>query len=188
MHEIDSTSAPLKPGVISLFNAFFGISIMGFGGVMPWARWMVVEQRRWFTPAEFNEVLSLCQFLPGPNIVNLTAVFGSRMRGWSGAVAAWAGFLIFPFFLMVAAAVLYGMYSDVEALRRVLSGLAAAAAGLLIATVIKMAAPLFEKLGPTPLVAIATAGAIGVMRWPLVAVLLVLVPTSIALAWWWARR
>jgi hypothetical protein len=51
-----------------------------------------------------------------------------------------------------------------------------------------MAAPLFVKLGPAPLVALATAGAIGLMRWPLVAVLAVLAPVSIMLAWWWGRR
>ena len=40
------------------------------------------------TAEEFNDVYALCQFLPGPNIVNLTAVFGSRMRGATGALAA----------------------------------------------------------------------------------------------------
>jgi chromate transporter len=56
-----------------------------------------------------------------------------------------------------------------------------------VATVIKMALPLFKKIGPGPVVVIVTAAAIGLMRWPLVTVLLVLAPVSIALAWWVRR-
>ena len=85
------------------------------------------------------------------------------------------------------AGVLYARYGDVNALSRVLGGIAAAAAGLLVATAAKMAAPLFRRLGPGPLVVVALALAIGVMRWPLVAVLAVMAPVSVALAWW-ARR
>ncbi len=144
---------------------------------------MFVEQKRWMTAEEFNDVYALCQFLPGPNIVNLTAVFGSRMRGPTGAIAAWAGFLTVPFCVMLAAGMLYERYGDVEAVRRVLSGIAPAAAGLIIATVAKMAAPMFRSLGPAPFVVLATAFAIGLMRWPLVLVLIVIAPISIGLAW-----
>ena len=58
---------------------------------------MFVEEKRWMTAEEFNDAYALCQFLPGPNIVNLTVVFGSRMRGPTGALAAWSGFLLLPF-------------------------------------------------------------------------------------------
>jgi chromate transporter len=136
------------------------------------------------TAEEFNDVYALCQFLPGPNIVNLTAVFGSRMRGPTGALAAWSGFLVLPFCVMLAAGVLYERYGDVEAVRRVLSGMTPAAAGLIIATAAKMAAPMFRSFGPAPFVLLATAFAIGVMRWPLLLVLAVLLPSSVALAWW----
>ena len=103
------------------------------------------------------------------------------MRGPTGAIAAWAGFLIVPFCVMLAAGVLYERYGDVEAVRRVLSGVAPAAAGLLIATVAKMATPLFRSFGPAPFVVLATAFAIGVMRWPLLLVLVVMLPVSIGL-------
>lgn len=177
-------AAPHIPSHAELFLAFFQITLSGFGGTLPWTRRMFVEKKRWMTAKEFNDVYALCQFLPGPNIVNLTAVFGSRMRGPTGALAAWAGFLLLPFCVMLAAAILYERYSDVEAVRRVLSGVAPAAAGLIIATVLKMAAPIFRSFGPAPLVLLATTLAIGVMRWPLLVVLVVLVPVSIGLAWW----
>jgi chromate transporter len=145
---------------------------------------MFVEKKRWMTTEQFNEAYALCQFLPGPNIVNLTSVFGTRMQGPTGAMAAWAGFLLVPFCVMLAAGILYERYSDVEAVRRVLSGVAPAAAGLIIATVAKMAAPMFRSFGPAPFVLLATVFAIGLMRWSLLLVLIVLVPVSVALAWW----
>ena len=175
--------APPIPSHADLFFAFFKITLSGFGGTLPWTRRMFVEEKRWMTAEEFNDVYALCQFLPGPNIVNLTAVFGSRMRGATGAMAAWAGFLIVPFCVMLAAAMLYERYGDVEAVRRVLSGIAPAAAGLIIATVAKMAAPMFRSFGPAPVVLLVTAFAIGLMRWPLLLVLIVIAPVSIALAW-----
>jgi chromate transporter len=185
----DIPAAPSSPATpipthAELFLAFFRITLSGFGGTLAWTRIMFVERKRWMTAEEFNEAYALCQFLPGPNIVNLTSVFGSRMRGATGAIAAWSGFLIVPFCVMLAAGILYERYGDVETVRRVLSGVAPAAAGLLIATVAKMAMPMFRSFGPAPLILLATAFAIGWMRWPLLAVMIVLAPLSIGLAWW----
>jgi chromate transporter len=185
---MSETAAPPSGAAIpthaELFLAFFKITLSGFGGTLPWTRRMFVEEKRWMTAEEFNEAYALCQFLPGPNIVNLTSVFGSRMRGPTGALAAWSGFLLVPFFTMLVAAILYERYGDVDAVRRVLAGIAPAAAGLLIATVAKMAVPMFRSFGPAPFVLIAVAIAIGLLRWPLLLVLIVLAPTSVALAFW----
>jgi chromate transporter len=182
------TLQPAIPSHAELFLTFLKITVMGFGGTLPWTRRMFVEEKRWMTAEEFNDAYALCQFLPGPNIVNLTAVFGSRLHGPTGALAAWAGFLVLPFTLMVTVGVFYGQYGDLDALRRILAGIAAAAAGLLIATAAKMVVPLFKSgVGPAPFVVLAAAAAIGVMRWPLLWVLAVLVPVSIGLAWWVRR-
>jgi len=192
MSETASDTAPAPTGApvpthAELFFAFVRITVSGFGGTLPWTRRMFVEQKRWLTAQEFNDVYALCQFLPGPNIVNLTSVFGSRMLGPTGALAAWCGFLLVPFCVMLAASILYDRYGDVEYVRRVLAGMAPAAAGLIIATVGKMAGPMFRSFGPAPFVVLATAVAIGLLRWPLLWVMLVLVPVSIGLAWWTRR-
>ena len=81
----------VPPGLFALFAAFAKMSLSGFGGVLAFARRGIVDQRRWMTAEEFNETFALCHFLPGPNIVNLTVVFGSRFRGIPGAIAAFAG-------------------------------------------------------------------------------------------------
>jgi len=179
-------SAPSVPSHTDLFLAFFRITLSGFGGTLPWTRRMFVEEKRWMTDEEFNNIYALCQFLPGPNIVNLTSVFGSRVRGPTGALAAWAGFLVLPFTMMVTIGALYAQYGDVDALRRILGGIAAAAAGLLMSTVAKMVTPMLRgRIGPAPFVAVATAMAVGYMRWPLLWVLLILAPLSVLLAWRW---
>jgi chromate transporter len=172
------------PGLWELFLAFATISLSGFGGVLAWSRRMMVDERRWMTAEQFNEAYALCAFLPGPNIVNFSVIFGARFRGPLGGVVALIGLLGPPMVLIVIIGALYAHYGDLPALRRMLIGVAAAAAGLMMATVGKMIRPLFRNGTVTgPLVAVATFGAIGIMHWPLALVLGVIVPVSIALAW-----
>src|SRR5437588_455676 len=73
------------------------------------------------------------------------------------------------------------------ALHRVLGGLAAGAAGLIGAMVIKMGQPLLREGAPALAVAALAFVAIGVMRYPLPYVLIVLAPASVALSWWMRR-
>ena len=181
-----SSDVPV-PTHADLFLAFFRITLSGFGGTLPWTRRMFVEQKRWMTAEEFNEAYALCQFLPGPNIVNLTAVFGSRMRGPTGALACWSGFMLVPFCTMLMAGVLYERFGDVEAVRRILTGIAPAAAGLIVATAAKMTVPTLRQFGPAPFVVLATIVSVGIMRWPLLPVMIALLVSSIGLAWWVRR-
>lgn len=187
----DSAGAPpaLEPPPLSgIFLTFALTSLSGFGGVLPWARRMIVEQRRWLTADGFNEVFSLSQFLPGPNIVNFSVVMGARFRGAPGSLAAVTGLLAPPLAIVITLGILYSRYGEIPYVQRALAGLAAAAAGLLIATAIKMAEPIFRRpLAMGPFVALAAFGAVGLMRWPLHWVLLVLAPASLALAWWLRR-
>jgi chromate transporter len=164
------------------------MSLSGFGGVLPWARRMLVEKKRWMTAEEFNEAFSLCQFLPGPNVVNLAVVFGSRFHGAWGAGVALFGLLGPPVVLMMMLGALYARFGEVAEVQRILAGLAAGAAGLIIAVSAKMAAPLFRPpLESAPLVAIAIFAAVGLFRLPLPWVLATATPLSILLAWWWRR-
>ncbi|HKS61344.1 MAG TPA: chromate transporter [Xanthobacteraceae bacterium] len=181
-------NAPAPPPSLSeLFRAFFSMALHGFGGVLPWARRAIVDEKRWMTAQEFNEAFAVSQFLPGANVVNLAVIFGGRLHGAAGAAVALAGLLLPPMAIVLTLGALYGRYGDIDALQRVLGGVAAAAAGLIGAIVIKMAQPLLREGVPALAVAAAGFAAVGVMRWPLPYVLLVLVPLSIALSWW-ARR
>src|SRR5580698_2012012 len=137
------TSPP--PGLFELFIAFAKMSVAGFGGVLPFARRGIVEQHRWMTADEFNETFALCHFLPGPNIVNFTMVFGSRFRGILGGIAAFTGLLGPPVTIMTILAVLYQRFGEIEALRHILAGVACAAVGLLFSVVLRMMTPLVKR-------------------------------------------
>jgi len=151
-----------------------------FGGVLVFARRGIVDQRRWMTAEEFNATFALCHFLPGPNVVNLSVVFGSRFRGVAGGIAAFAGLLGPPMVLITIVAVFYARYGEIDGLRRILAGASCAAAGLLISAVVWMAMPLVRKHDLTGVpVMVAVFVAIGLLRLPLPAVLLVAAPVSI---------
>jgi chromate transporter len=172
------------PTLIELFVAFAKMSLAGFGGVLVWARRAIVDQHKWMTADEFNETFALCHFLPGPNIVNLTFVFGSRFRGLAGAIAAFSGLVGPPALIMVVMGALYHRYGEIDALRRILSGVACAAIGLMLAVVFRMMTPLIKRRDVIALlVMVAVFIAIGLLRLPLAAVLLAAIPISIAITY-----
>ncbi len=186
-----STAGPSSPsdpasGTIptrgELFGGFLKVGLQGFGGVLPFARRTVVEQRRWLDEGDFVEVLSLSQFLPGPNIVNVAVIVGNRFRGPLGALVAVLGLLLMPFVIVLALAALYAQWSGLPAVRGAAYGVTSAATGLIIATGLKMASPI-RRVGWQVVAAAATFGAIGVARLPLLATLAVIVPVSIGIAW-----
>lgn len=177
------------PGLVALFLAFARMSLAGFGGVLVFARHAIVDRHRWMTADEFNETFALCHFLPGPNIVNLSMVFGSRLRGIAGGVAAFTGLLLPPTLIMTVLAIVYARFGDVEVLRRVLAGISCAAVGLLIAVVFRMMTPLFKRRDVVVLILmLGVFVAIGVLRLPLHAVLLVAIPVSIGVTYLMRRK
>jgi chromate transporter len=172
------------PSLPTLFVAFAKMSLAGFGGVLVWARRGIVDQHKWMTADEFNETFALCHFLPGPNIVNLTFVFGSRLRGLPGAIAAFSGLVGPPALIMVVMGMLYQRYGEIDALRRILSGVACAAIGLMLAVVFRMMTPLLKRRDVVALLVMAAVFiAIGILRLPLPAVLLAAIPISIAITY-----
>ena len=183
--DTDATALPAgTPGLWEIFTAFFGIAIVGFGGVLPWARRMLVEQRGWLTPEEFVEALSLAQFLPGGNIINLSVAVGQRFRGPAGAIVAVMGLLVGPCIIIALLGTLYLRFGEVAALHHALSGVTAAAAGLILSMALKMAGPLWRRGDVLQLVTAVVAWAgIVVAGLPLLVVLAVLAPISVLIAW-----
>src|SRR5215475_9121987 len=136
--DLSAPNPPVQPTLLELFLTFTKMSLAGFGGVLGWARRAIVDQHRWMTAEEFNETFALCHILPGPNIVNLSFVFGSRFGGLAGGIAAFAGLIGPPMLIAIVLAALYMRFGEIETLRRILAGIACAAVGLLIAVVLRM--------------------------------------------------
>ena len=170
------------PSLPELFLGFLSIALSGFGGTLVFARHILVERRRWLSDLEFTETLSLCQFLPGPNIVNVSVRVGARFRGPLGSVVAFLGLTLVPFILIVSLGALYDRYGEVALVKDVLSGLSPAAAGLTLALGIKMASPFSRRFWALLIMALGFVG-IAIMGWSLVLVLALLAPTSVAIAW-----
>jgi chromate transporter len=181
----DAARTAPNPTELDLFLGFLSASVRGFGGVFVMGRRMLIEEREWLTPDEFVELLGVCQFLPGANIVNLSVAVGQRFRGWKGSIAALTGILAAPAAISVVLAALFLKYASIPQVSHAMGAVAAAAAGLVIGTAFKMAEPVFKKdwvLGvPVALLTLALAA---FLRWPLPAVLLLMASTGSAIAWW----
>lgn len=170
-------------GLKALFLGFSNIGLSGFGGVLPFARRLLVEQRGWLTADEFNTLLGLCQFLPGPNVINLSVVVGARYRGVAGSVAAVAGLLAGPIAIALVLALVYDHYGSLPAVQGMLRGIAAVGCGLLFATAIRMGMAVREKRFLLPF-AVLVFVAIAILRWPLPAVMLGLLAVTAGIAYW----
>jgi chromate transporter len=174
------------PCLFELFSGFLSLGLLGFGGIAPWARHIIVERRNWLSESEYAEFVGIGQVLPGSNTVNAAILIGQRFHGATGAAIAVTALLIMPVLLVVVLASLYGRFADIPEVRAALAASAAAAAGLVIGTAIKMTVRL--RLTPT---AISFGGAAflasGLLNVPLLLIIGVLVPLSLV-AKLWRRR
>ena len=143
----------------------------------------MVEERRWLAPADFAEVLALCQFLPGPNVGNVSVVLGRRWFGLRGAVVAFLGLMALPLVWVFGLALLYAEAAAYPGVRAVVTGVGIAGGGLFIGTAVKLAKPLARKPWAIAL-AIACFGALALGRVSLFTVL----PVAMLLGWLLARR
>lgn len=177
-----TATARQRISALDIFKAYTRISLSGFGGTLFWVRHVLVERKGWLTEREFVEALALGQLVPGPSVLNLSLMISYRFAGYAGAFAAGAGFLGLPFLIVIGIGMLYGRYEHIPLVQQGLSGMIAAAVGLLIANCIKMASALPRHWRPWLFTLLAFAG-VGVLRWPLVGVLGVLAPFGIAAVW-----
>ncbi|MBN3791788.1 chromate transporter, partial [Burkholderia sp. Ac-20353] len=171
-------------GLAELFVGFLTLGLMSFGGALPFARRAIVDERKWLSADEFTDLLGLCQFLPGGNVINLSVAVGMRFRGVPGAFAGILGLIAGPTLVVVALGVLYAKTESDPHVRHLFAGLAAAAAGLLAAMAVKVAKPLRHARAAAGIAALAFV-AIAVLRMPLLTTMLVLTPASV---WFAARR
>ena len=178
-------ASPASPR--ELFFAFNRMALQGFGGVLAVAQLELVDRLGWLTREEYVETLSVGQVLPGPNIVNVSLMVGDRFFGLRGAFAALAGMLTLPLAIVLALAALYGRWAHVPVVAGALRGMGAVAAGLVIASALKLLPALKASPLGRPLAAgmcLVTFGAIALLRLPLVWIVAGLGSLSVAAAWW----
>jgi chromate transporter len=186
---VSPAARPASLGV--LFWAFTRLALQGFGGVLAVAQRELVERLGWLTREDFVEMLAIAQVLPGPNVVNLSLMIGDRFFGLRGALTALAGMLFFPSMLVLGLASVSGALLEHPAMAGALRGMGAVAAGLIVATGMK----LLPSLRTNPvgrawalLLAVAAFGAIALARMPLIWVVLGLGAIGMGLAWYHLSR
>lgn len=172
-----------RPDLRALFLGFSSVGLSGFGGVLPFARRMLVDERQWLTAEEFNAQLGLCQFLPGPNVVNLAVVVGKRYRGVAGAIVSAVGLLAGPFAIVLLLAMLYDHFGSLASVQSMLRGIAAAGCGLLFGMAWRMGVAIKDKPAFLPFTVLTIAG-IAWLRWPMPFVMLGGLALSGGVAYW----
>jgi chromate transporter len=172
-----------KVSLVSLYGVFFRLGLYSFGGgISAWVHREIVDVRRWVTEEEFMAGYALGQILPGVNSTNLTIYIGQYLRGAIGAAVALAGLLSGPFVAVIAAGVAYRYLFQIPGFEAAMAGVAAVAVGMLLRLGLVFARRLPLRPVPASIMA-ATFIAVGILNWPLVGVVLVLAPISIAAAW-----
>jgi chromate transporter len=172
-----------SPDLKALFLGFSAVGLSGFGGVLPFARRMLVDEKRWMTAEEFNAQLGLCQFLPGPNVINLSVLIGKRYQGVAGAIVAPLGILAAPFAIVLLLALLYDRFGSLVPIQSMLRGIAAVGCGLLFATAWRMGAAIRDKAIFLPFTVLNVAAIAG-LRWPMPGVMLAGLLLSGGVAYW----
>lgn len=173
MPESPALNAPRSK--TDLFITFTLLALQGFGGVLAVVQRELVEKKRWMTQAQFVEEWAVAQIMPGPNVVNFCLIIGGRHFGLRGALASLAGLMLAPLMVVLVLASVFGGVSDAAWAQGALRGMGAVAAGLIAATGIKLIPALKDNpMGKAMCVAImlTTFVGVGLLRWPLVWVLL----------------
>lgn len=171
-----------------IFIAFTRSAMMSIGGGLTgWMMREFVDHRRWLTETQFLTGLALAQALPGVNVVNLSIWIGFQLRGGPGALVAALGMVVPPGILAIIVLSVFDRLAQYHVVGAAIAGIAAAAIGLSLAMGVKAIRASGWNLAPLTIIA-AMVVALFFLQWPLLPVLLVLVPVSIGLAFWRLRK
>jgi chromate transporter len=133
-----AATAPIEVSIGQIFMEFLIIGATSFGGVVPYLRGSLVTKRHWVDDKEFVEMLSISQSLPGLNATNMAILVGEKLRGALGSIAAIIGICLPGAVLMYIVGIFYRIHGEHVWVTAALKGVAAAAVGLLLSTVVSM--------------------------------------------------
>jgi chromate transporter len=134
---MSSTSLAEKVVPVGFYDLFFQFLLIGAvsfgGGIIAYERILLIEKKRWLTADEFMGYLAISQTMPGLNSVNLAVLAGDHLRGALGAFVATIGLILPGSLFVLIIGVAYTTNTDHPLANLILSGVAAAACGLLAA-------------------------------------------------------
>ena len=183
MEEESRGEAKARVSLRAIASVFLQVGAFSFGGgVTGWMHRITVTHKGWLTEGQFLSGLALGQVLPGANVSNMAVYVGQVLRGPVGALVALFAVLTGPFFLVIAFASVYGDIIKLPFFHSAMDGIAAAAVGMVLRMGFAGASHGCRSVTMGGM-AFAVFVAIGIFQWPLVPVVLVAAPISVALAW-----
>ena len=142
---ISNESSTIPPNCWALFMGFMKLGLLGFGGVLPLAHRVIVEEKNWVDESRFTNLVGVCQLLPGGNMINMSVAIGMEFQGIKGAICSLLGLIFAPTTIVLLIYQIYEHFQNLVVVQHIIQGLAATAAGLLFATGIKMLKPIFKS-------------------------------------------
>ncbi|MDA8126206.1 MAG: chromate efflux transporter [Deltaproteobacteria bacterium] len=161
------------PTIRELFLSFFRLGLTAFGGPAMAAqiRKVIVGKKRWLTDASFRDGVALCQMIPGATMMQLAAYVGLRTQGIGGAAAAYTGFGLPAFLLMLLLSALYVRAHALPAVVSVFSGLQVVVVALVAHAAFTFGKNLLKDWKGV-VIALAAAALFGMNVHPIAAILL----------------
>src|SRR5215208_5705241 len=138
----DETVVASQRTLRGLLRYFLGLGGLGFGGPTALVGYMqrdLVEERGWFSEDEFRQALAVGQTMPGPLAAQVAMWFGYLQAGARGAVAVTIPFVVPPFVIVTAIAVLYAKYEGLSAVHAVFLGVGPAVLAIIAIAAYKLA-------------------------------------------------
>lgn len=167
---------------VSLANIFIVFSQLGLtsfgGGLSGWMHRELVERRGWIAEEEFITSLALAQAMPGLNVTNLAVWLGFRLRGTFGAVAGFCGVTFPPLAVIIPVSMAYAQWGHISLVHRALAGVVAAALALTLNMGLRVAGSASRDVVAIAVMVVIFAG-VGVLRLPMVPLVLAITPLSI---------
>jgi chromate transporter len=184
MNEPDATAEAEAGARVSLgviFWTFLTAGAISFGGgVVAYLREYTVSDTKWLDDEAFLDALEISQTLPGLNAVNMSVIIGDNLRGIPGAIAAVAGLMLPGVIVIMGLGAFWQEQSHNPQIKAFLTGVAAAAVGLLSTVTLQLGHKQFVKPLDLAIIA-ATFIAVSILRIPLYLVLLVIGTTAVLL-------
>src|SRR5215211_3164776 len=138
----EASGEPEGRSLRGLVRYFAKLGSSGFGGPIALVGYMhrdLVEERRWYTEDQYNQALAVGQTFPGPLAAQTGMWLGYLEAGWRGAAAVILPFVLPPFVIVTAVAIVYAKYQGLSVVHSVFSGVGPAVLAIIAIAAVKLA-------------------------------------------------
>ena len=132
----------LAPTLAEACAVWLRIGLLSFGGPAAQIALMhreIVDNKGWLTEKQYLNALSFCMLLPGPEAMQLATYAGWRLHGTPGGLVAGLLFVLPGAMVMLALALIYGLYGDVPLVNALFLGVKAAVIVIVIEALLRVA-------------------------------------------------